>query len=85
MLHSMIEINGLVKKYGDRVAVNGVSFCVQDGETFGLLGPDGAGKTRTRSDSWLSTRTGGRRRQPSSGNWMKWTPFRWKQPGKASP
>jgi len=41
----MIEINGLVKRYGDRVAVNEVSFCVRKGEIFGLLGPNGAGKT----------------------------------------
>ncbi|MGQ9601017.1 MAG: ABC transporter ATP-binding protein [Anaerolineae bacterium] len=45
----MIEINRLVKRYGDRVAVNEVSFYVQEGEIFGLLGPNGAGKTTTIS------------------------------------
>ncbi len=49
MPRSMIEINRLVKKYGDRVAVNEVSFRVQEGQIFGLLGPNGAGKTTTLS------------------------------------
>ena len=40
-----IEVNGLVKKFGDFTAVNGISFAVEDGEIFGLLGPNGAGKS----------------------------------------
>jgi ABC-2 type transport system ATP-binding protein len=47
MSSPIIEVSELVKKYGDRLAVNGVSFQVQDGEIFGLLGPNGAGKTTT--------------------------------------
>ncbi|MEW6567818.1 MAG: ABC transporter ATP-binding protein [Chloroflexota bacterium] len=49
MAHPMIEVDGLVKRYGDRVAVNQVCFCVHQGEIFGLLGPNGAGKTTTIS------------------------------------
>ena len=40
-----IEINGLTKCYGKVTALNGVSFDVRQGELFGLIGPDGAGKT----------------------------------------
>lgn len=41
----IIEVKNLIKKYGDLMAVKGVSFEVYKGEIFGLLGPNGAGKT----------------------------------------
>ncbi len=40
-----IKIKNFVKKYGDVTAVNGVDLHVKQGELFGLIGPDGAGKT----------------------------------------
>lgn len=43
----MIEVENLVKKFGDMTAVDGVSFKVRRGEIFGFLGPNGAGKTTT--------------------------------------
>jgi ABC-2 type transport system ATP-binding protein len=42
-----IEVVGLEKRYGDRVAVDGISLGIPAGEVFGLLGPNGAGKTTT--------------------------------------
>lgn len=41
----MIEVNHLVKKYGNHYAVNDVSFTVEKGKIYGLLGPNGAGKS----------------------------------------
>jgi ABC-2 type transport system ATP-binding protein len=43
----VIVAKDIHKKYGDIVAVNGISFDVRRGEVFGMLGPNGAGKTTT--------------------------------------
>ena len=43
----VIQVKDFRKTYGDLVAVDGISFDVQQGEIFGLLGPNGAGKTST--------------------------------------
>jgi ABC-2 type transport system ATP-binding protein len=44
---AVIDVRGLVKRYGDLIAVNGVDLTVYKGEIFGILGPNGAGKTTT--------------------------------------
>jgi lipooligosaccharide transport system ATP-binding protein len=56
----ILEARDLVKKFGDFVAVKGVSFAIERGESFGFLGPNGAGKTSTmRMISAVSKPTSG--------------------------
>lgn len=56
----VIRVDGLTKKYEDRVAVGGITFSVNGGEVFGFLGPNGAGKTTTiRMLTGLSKPTSG--------------------------
>ncbi len=47
MSNSILQVENLIKHYGNVEAVRGVSFNVEEGEVFGLLGPNGAGKTST--------------------------------------
>lgn len=44
---AVIQVQGLYKRYGKFTAVKGIDFAVRQGEIFGLIGPDGAGKTTT--------------------------------------
>src|SRR5512132_2510284 len=44
---NMIEVQGLTKRYGDKLAGDGLSFTVQPGRVTGFLGPNGAGKSTT--------------------------------------
>jgi ABC-2 type transport system ATP-binding protein len=46
---AILRCDGLVKRFGKRLAVDGVGFSIGPGETYGLLGPNGAGKTTTIS------------------------------------
>src|SRR3974390_3113799 len=43
----MIEVQGLTKRYGAKIAVDGLTFGVEPGKVTGFLGPNGAGKTTT--------------------------------------
>ena len=43
----MIEVRGLTKRYGEKIAVNDLSFSIEPGKVTGFLGPNGAGKTTT--------------------------------------
>src|SRR6202046_5085872 len=43
----MIEVRGLTKRYGDKIAVDNLTFGIEPGKVTGFLGPNGAGKTTT--------------------------------------
>jgi len=47
LTENVIEVQSLMKKYGDFTAVNNISFNIKKGEIFAFLGPNGAGKTTT--------------------------------------
>ncbi|MEL7221436.1 MAG: ATP-binding cassette domain-containing protein, partial [Bacteroidota bacterium] len=42
---NILEINDVIKRYGNKIAVNHISLKIPKGSIFGLLGPNGAGKT----------------------------------------
>ncbi|HPP45086.1 MAG TPA: ATP-binding cassette domain-containing protein, partial [Methanomassiliicoccaceae archaeon] len=46
-MSDVITVRGLVKRYGDLRAVDGIDLDVRSGEVFSILGPNGAGKTTT--------------------------------------
>jgi len=59
-MESVVDVDNLVKHYGENEAVRGITFKINQGEIFGLIGPNGAGKTTTlRIISTLLTITSG--------------------------
>ncbi|MGD0707509.1 MAG: ATP-binding cassette domain-containing protein, partial [Anaerolineaceae bacterium] len=46
-MDTIVQVEGLCKRYGAVNAVDGISFEVREGEIFGIIGPNGAGKTTT--------------------------------------
>ena len=46
-MNEVVDAEGLVKRFGTTVAVDGIDLCIEEGEIFGFLGPNGAGKTTT--------------------------------------
>ncbi|MGP3916402.1 hypothetical protein [Nonomuraea sp. 10N515B] len=56
---AVIDVTDLTKRYADHTVLNGISFSVEEGEIFGLLGPNGTGKpisglgrSRFGNDAW---------------------------------
>ncbi len=49
----MIEIDGVTKRYGDKTAVDGLSFVVEPGVVTGFHGPNGAGKSTTLEEAFF--------------------------------
>ena len=59
-LNDIVVVKGLVKKFGDKAAIDGLDLSIKEGEVFGFLGPNGAGKTTTvRVISTLTDFSGG--------------------------
>ncbi|MDF2686651.1 MAG: transporter, partial [Clostridia bacterium] len=56
----MIEVKDLTKNYGKKIAVNNISFLINQGEIVGFLGPNGAGKTTTMNmlTGYISSNSG---------------------------
>lgn len=65
MMTLMVEAKGLVKRYGERVVVNGLDLTVEEGEVLAIIGPNGAGKSTTL-DMILGIK------RPDAGSVMYW-------------